>query len=108
MKYILNAFSLNMVGNFPCNLAVDEVSVGVARVLAANVTSGVGHADTAAVFSSVLGMNIPMNRATFTLTQGDSVLVGQYSGQRMPEGSTTLPEGANIKWLVVTVLRLVG
>jgi hypothetical protein len=103
MRYLLNAFSLNMVGNLPCNVKVEEVGVDQARMLAEGVTSGVGHADTAAVFSSILGISIPMNRATFTLSQGDSVLVGQYSGPRMPEGSTTLPEGATIKWLVVSV-----
>jgi hypothetical protein len=44
-----------------------------------------------------------MNRANVSLAAGDRVLVGQYSGPRLPEGTTTLPEGATIKWLVVTV-----
>ena len=100
--FILNAFSLNMiVGN--ADISVREVSRAMAASLAANCTSAVGHADTAAVFSNVLGVEIPCNRATVALKDGDAALVGQYSGPRLPEGATTLPKGATIKWLVVEV-----
>ena len=100
--YILNAFSLNMiVGN--ADISVREVSRTMAASLAAHCPSAVGHADTAAVFSHVLGVEIPCNRATVALKEGDVALVGQYSGPRLPEGATSLPEGAAIKWLVVGV-----
>ena len=100
--YILNAFSLNMiVGN--ADVVVREVSQKVAAILADACTSAVGHADTAAVFSAVLGVEIPCNRATVALKDGDAALVGQYSGPRLLEGATALPEGAAIKWLVVAV-----
>ena len=100
--FILNAFSLNMlVGN--ADVVVREISVTVAASLAADYTSAVGHADTAAVFSSVLGVEIPCNRATVALKEGDAALVGQYSGPRLAEGATSLPEGATIKWVVVGV-----
>ena len=100
--FLLNAFSLNMlVGN--ADIVVREVSQKVAACLAANCTSAVGHADTAAVFSNVLGVEIPCNRVTVALRDGDVALVGQYSGPRLPEGATSLPEGATIKWLVVGV-----
>ena len=49
------------------------------------------------------GVEIPCNRATVALKEGDVALVGQYSGPRLPEGATSLPEGAAIKWLVVGV-----
>ena len=102
--FLLNAFSLNMiVGN--ADIAVREVSQKVAACLADACTSAVGHADTAAVFSSVLGVEIPCNRATVALKDGDVALVGQYSGPRLPEGATSLPEGAAIKWMVVGVRR---
>ena len=102
--FLLNAFSLNMlVGN--ADITVREVSQKVAACLADACTSAVGHADTAAVFSSVLGVEIPCNRATVALKEGDVVLVGQYSGPRLPEGATSLPEGATIKWMVVGVRR---
>ena len=100
--FLLNAFSLNMiVGN--ADIVVREITRGMAASLADACTSAVGHADTAAVFSSVLGVEIPCNRVTVALKDGDVALVGQYSGPRLPEGATTLPEGAAIKWVVVGV-----
>ena len=100
--FILNAFSLNMlVGN--SDIAVREITRAVAASFAPACVSAVGHADTAAVFSSVLGVEIPCSRATVALKEGDVALVGQYSGPRLAEGCSTLPEGATIKWLVVGV-----
>ena len=100
--FLLNAFSLNMiVGN--ADISVREVSQKVAAILADACASAVGHADTAAVFSSVLGVPVPCNRATVALKEGDVALVGQYSGPRLAEGAVSLPEGATIKWLVVAV-----
>ena len=98
-----NAFSLNMLVAFPATFTVEEVALECAKVIATSCESAVGHADTAAVFSTVLGTNVPMNRSTVALQKGDTILVGQYIGPRMPEGSTTLPEGATIKWLVVSI-----
>ena len=103
MKWILNAFSGNMIKDFPVNVSFRGVGVEEAANLANGVQSAVGHADTAAVFSSVLGKPVEMNRANVSLSAGDSVLVGQYSGPRLPEGCKELPEGATIKWLVVDV-----
>ena len=100
--FLLNAFSLNMlVGN--ADIVVREITRAVAASLAPACVSAVGHADTAAVFSSVLGVPVPCNRVSVTLKEGDVALVGQYSGPRLEEGATSLPEGATIKWLVVGV-----
>ncbi|MCK7505116.1 MAG: DUF1874 domain-containing protein [Desulfobacterales bacterium] len=60
----------------------------------ADVISAVGHADTAAVFSSLLGRPVPVERRSIKLDEGETALVGQYIGPRLPEGATTLPEGA--------------
>lgn len=100
---ILNAFSLNMISTFPVEIEVKEISAAEAAEMATAAESAVGHADTAAVFSAVLGTNIPANRATVAMGAGDTVLVGQYRGPRLEEGATLLPEGATITWLLVTV-----
>ena len=100
--FILNAFSLNMlVGN--ADIVVREVTQKVAASLAPACTSAVGHADTAAVFADVLGVPVACNRVSVTLRHGDTALVGQYSGPRLPEGASQLPEGATIKWMIVGV-----
>lgn len=100
---LTNAFSLNMVAEFPCQISAEEVTVEQARTLAVGAHSAVGHADTAAVYSSVLELPVEPTRATVALKSGDALLVGQYRGPRLPEGATQLPEGATIVWLVVTV-----
>jgi hypothetical protein len=108
MNYISNSFSLNMLPGehaWPVHLLCLPVSVETARLMATdpNAVSVVGHADTAALFSAQLGVAVACDRATVTLTGNDSLLVGQYRGPRLPEGSTTLPEGATIEWWLITI-----
>lgn len=105
MFYLLNAFSINMIETFPCFPVFREVGEEKARELARTptITSAVGHADTAAVFSAVLGTEVPMNRVTVVLKNDDIALVGQYSGSRLPEGATSLPPGATIRWFFVSI-----
>ncbi|PZP60226.1 MAG: hypothetical protein DI596_06125 [Azospira oryzae] len=100
---ITNAFSLNMLAYLPATVRVEEVSAETAREYAAKAESAVGHADTAAVFSDVLGVPVECRRVTVSMKKGDTALVGQYTGPRLPEGATKLHESATIKWLLVTL-----
>ena len=104
---LLNAFSANMLGAFPAAVRFSEVGAVEAstalQVSHAGLESCVGHADTAAVFGQQLGVAVPMNRANVVLTKGEFAVLGQYSGPRLPEGATVLPEGATIKWLLIEV-----
>ena len=102
MFHLLNAFSLNML-DADADLMVKHVCLEAAQNIAKVCVSAVGHADTASVFSDVLGVDVPCNRTSVTLNKGDLALVGQYSGPRLAEGATSLPEGAAIKWMVVGV-----
>ena len=104
---ISNAFSLNMLSipdGQTVTLTVSATDLDTAQVQAMmGLESCIGHADTAALVSEVLRVEIPMVRATVTLKPGDDLLVAQYSGPRLPEGTKTLPEGATIKFMTVTV-----
>lgn len=102
---VLNAFSLNMLAAVPADISIVELEATTVNAILneAGVESAVGHDTTAAVFSAALGLEIPYNRATVTLSPGSVVIVGQYSGPRLVEGTTELPEGATIKWLQVAV-----
>lgn len=110
MTFLSNAFSLQMLDEFPASVKVKEL----AEVVLSNGTisakidgnvafsnaifeSAVGHADTA----NVLG--VPCNRINVRLHEGDSLVVAQLQGGRLPEGTTTLPEGFHFKFLLVTV-----
>lgn len=107
---LLNAISANMLAEFPVSVTFTEISPADARahLLAessgeAEIRSAVGHAETAAVFSSVIGLPVPCRRETVVLARGESAIVGQYSGPRLPGGATSLPENATLRWLRVSV-----
>lgn len=90
--FLLNAFSLQMIsGN--CTIKVTEVDS-----LPDGLTSAIGHQDTA----NVLG--VEMNRVNVKLDVGDTAYVAQLQGGRLPEGSTTLPQGFSFKFYKVSVL----
>ena len=67
------------------------------------IISGIGHRDMAEIVSKDIGMGIPMSRDTIKLDiRDDALVVAQYTGPRLPEGATTLPEGAEIRyWLCI-------
>lgn len=106
--YLSNAFSLSMLANLPASepiaLQAQRVDLGAARaLLASGSMSVVGHADTAQILSDLLGMRVPCNRVPISLAPGDTLVVAQYSGPRLPEGATTLPDGATFDWWTVRV-----
>lgn len=100
--YICNAFALSMVPDGatvrtrPVNLP------GIAHKIG-NPVSVVGHADTARVFEQLLGIPVAHNRMTISIGPTDNLYVGQLVGGRLPEGATELPDGFQIKWVLVTI-----
>lgn len=104
-KIISNAFTLQMIADLSVkrNFTVEPLSDQEAAEFAKNSESSVGHTDAATVMSSALGVPVAMNRRDDRLDFGDQVLVGQYTGGRLPEGATTLPEGKKYTWLLVTI-----
>ena len=110
-KLLTNAFSFSMLNGAGAagNLEYTFVSLEEARNAAATSSEGegfrsvVGHADTAAIFADQLGIDVPFNRESVALNKGDELLIGQYVGPRLPEGVSTLPEGASIRWMIVRI-----
>ena len=104
MYIISNAFSLNMV-NSDCTITLKNISLNevLGTLIAYKFKSIVGHNDTAVLFSNVLGVHIPCNRETFLL-KNETLIVGQYKGPRLEEGTTKLPENSSIKWMQVEIL----
>lgn len=96
MIYLGNAFSLQMVNLEAYNLKVEEIPQF--EVPFETAKSVVGHADTAAV------LGVQFNRESVTLEKGDILYVAQITGGRLPEGSTTLPEGFKLKFLKVELV----
>ena len=107
--YIGNAFSLNMVPEH-CVALIDDLteSQAIACYEENYPESIVGHEDMAKIMNSILvnDLNHPaivFNRETVCLEGGDKILVAQYSGERLPEGSRNIPDGAKIRWVLVEI-----
>ncbi|MDD2819180.1 MAG: DUF1874 domain-containing protein [Candidatus Nanopelagicales bacterium] len=118
--YLCNAFSFNMVAAQTATIKMREITREETReyllapeecwgglghtALDPRVRQAVGHADTCGLFAHELDIaGIAPARVNVALEKGDDLIVGQYSGPRLPEGATTLPEGASIRWLLVTI-----
>lgn len=120
--YICNALSLSMLDREAQRGALDSLSLkeqvqartpmplSAAEAIkyiadwtsaGADVVSAVGHADTAAILGGILGRKIAVNRVSVKLNAYSRAVIGQYVGPRLPEGTTTLPEGAAIEWWIV-------
>ena len=97
--YLGNAFSLQMVAD---NAIICKVEVSPEQV-PVNAESIIGHKDTAAVVSTILGRNVPCNRASVMLDDEDTLYVAQVVGGRLPEGATIIPDGMEIKFYRITV-----
>lgn len=103
MKFIItNAFSINMftdhIERIPRFI---PITVDVARRLARHAESAVGHEGTAALFTDIVGIEIPYVRSNVKLDNETILVVGQYTGPRLQEGTTVLPDGAEVRWWIV-------
>lgn len=103
MKFLTNAFSIQMLNSMsnPVLVKFEEIK---AKDIPRDVISAVGHADTAAVLSGILGFEIPMNRTSVFLDEFTELFVAQLVGGRLPEGATELPEGFKFKFFRVTIV----
>jgi hypothetical protein len=104
---LLNAFTPAMMEKLPAIVRFEEVTEAGARVLAlAGLESCVGHQASADLYAVKLGIPVPMNRVNVRLVEGDSALIGQYQGPRLPEGRILTTEelgAAGIKWILVSL-----
>ena len=100
-KFLTNAFSIQMLqkGGLVSFEEIDPADIP------SDVTSAIGHADTAAVLTNMLGFPVPMNRINVALDENTELYVAQLVGGRLPEGATTLPEGFSFKFYRVTIVQ---
>lgn len=105
--YLSNAFSLQMLElKEVTHLRVTPLDLEEAQTLLSRTPfeSAVGHFDTASVFTEQLGFFIPVNRVNLKINPGDSIVVGQLIGGRLPEGALFLPENFKIQWVLVNII----
>lgn len=97
---LANAFSISMLPMEAMNfIRVKKINP---NDIPADVESAIGHENTAKVVSSMLGFEVKPNRVSIRMSESDVLYVAQYTGPRLPEGATTLPEGASLEFFEVT------
>jgi len=103
--YISNAFSLSMLAP-PATVKVVEASIeDVKNILSSNFISAIGHEATAKIITTQLGVNVPVNRVSIRLNQGDTLIVYQLL-KRLEEGKILSEDEMRqmpTKWYVVTL-----
>lgn len=104
MKILANAFSLQMLNSIEPGEEIVLKIKGISKDDVNFDISAVGHADTAAVLSSILNKEVESNRVSITLNPEDTLNVAQVFGGRLPEGCTVLPEGTTIKFIEVSII----
>jgi len=93
-----NSFSINMFQNELQDVVVrfkklstDEVKE-IIKMFDNNFTSVIGHEDWAGIVSSDLGIEVPVNKQTYTFETDDTLVVCQRRGNRLGNGVTQLTD----------------
>lgn len=119
MLVIANAFSLNMLRDrnqettYACEYAAIPLSMrpltlneAIAEVRLSGNNGGyrsvVGHAELGPIFTEMLKTPVAVSRETYAMADDEMILVGQYTGPRLAEGTKQLPPGARIEWWLIT------
>ena len=99
MKYLTNAFSIQMLREPNCLGSFHELAYAEFTALAYAADSMIGHADLA----NILG--VKYNRENIKLNKDDVCFVAQVWGGRLPEGTTELPEGVELRFYCVKIIE---
>lgn len=109
--YLVNAWSINMLQHKRAKVDFAQISANQAVLhLSGGFQNAIGHPDTANVVHNTLAGLMAADsawpqaeRQTVKMGLDDQCVVAQYSGPRLPEGATELPEGATIQFWIVRI-----
>ena len=106
MLYLANAFSGQMIPN-SCIFSKKPMTLDNVKEMLTSMPwkSCVGHDDTAAVLTDMLGVEVKKERVNVFIKPDDVLIVAQITGGRLPEGATTLPEGFNFEFFYYNLLQ---
>lgn len=105
--FICNAFSINMLtesNGTGIELKFIPLSLEQAKNIIheekknREIVNAIGHEDTSKIVCQSLGIDYQVNRGNVSFLSENIMIVAQYTGKRLPIGSTELPEGAKINY----------
>ena len=97
--FLVNAFTPNMLTSETLIDGFETSFEPISKEEAMNLMtdSAIGHED----FAEALG--VEFNRISLQLNKGDTILLAQRIGERLPEGTTTLTGDVEVVFLKVTI-----
>lgn len=105
--YLSTAFSFNMIDVEVAPkgaVQYEMITVEEAAELAKGAENVIGHASTAIIVGNQLfDSPLSANRVNVSMVPGDQMVIAQYFGPRLEEGAMVLPEGAEIKYMLIRV-----
>ncbi|HOQ51904.1 MAG TPA: DUF1874 domain-containing protein [Candidatus Atribacteria bacterium] len=111
MNYLANAFSLKMLEKDASRTTIDVFPVTIKEVkelLTTPFISIIGHEGTAQLFTELLGVYVEVNRVSYEMKNGDTLVVGLPSGGRLPEGKVLSKEeleALQLDWFIVKLVE---
>lgn len=99
MKYVTNAFSLQMLREPDCLVNITEIDYDAFKALSYDAYSAIGHHDIAGV------LGLKYNRESIKINEDDVVLVAQLFGGRLPENCTELPENVELRFFCIRLMK---
>lgn len=99
MKYVTNAFSLQMLREPDCLVNITEIDYDAFKALSYDAYSAIGHHDIAGV------LELKYNRESIKINEDDVVLVAQLFGGRLPENCTELPENVELRFFCIRLMK---
>ncbi|MCC9262095.1 MAG: hypothetical protein K8V75_06915 [Methanobrevibacter woesei] len=99
MKYVTNAFSLQMLREPDCLVNITEIDYDAFKALSYDAYSVIGHHDIAGV------LGLEYNRESIKINEDDVVLVAQLFGGRLPENCTELPEDVELRFFCIRLMK---
>jgi hypothetical protein len=112
MDYIATEFSVDTIRSIkaygtdtPLRIRVESLSLDEARewVHSIECKTCLANTVTATIIYSLLEVADLEHRDEFEFSEHDSILVAQYPGSRLPDGTKALPTGTTISWILVTI-----
>lgn len=91
--YLVNAFSLNMIEEFPVGISVNRIDKEwfCLDLNANEVVNAIGHDSTVHLINLLCGTNFQKNRIEIKMSRGDSAVVIMIS-ERLSEGKVLSQE----------------
>jgi len=101
---LINTFSPNMVkSNFTAHFENISQREAYEWLTSQTFTSAISSKEVAHLFGSLLQLPLLAVNVNISMTEGDQAVLGLYKGPKIRKRQAKLPQGASVKWYLITI-----